>query len=164
MGNAAVPLPKNMPPDLAWLAGRNAVEVRAGARFQGDVDRLIGGIVELSELAQQTPGEPTDAVAASRRSVESHGSGVLASLPAPSDVSIRSLSVWCAATFQLRDIALVARGAVVGKPLTDTPRARSSQAFMERLRCVGYTMIKQRSSVEVPCQTHSNPLRRLLLS
>jgi len=44
VGNASVPLEKNLPPELARLAYRNAAEVRAGPDFQTHLKRLIDGL------------------------------------------------------------------------------------------------------------------------
>ena len=47
VGNASVPLEKNLPSELARLAYRNAAEVRAGPDLQIHLKRLISGLDRL---------------------------------------------------------------------------------------------------------------------
>jgi hypothetical protein len=47
VGNASVPSEKNLPPELAAIAYKNAAEVRAGSDLQNHLKRLIGGLDRL---------------------------------------------------------------------------------------------------------------------
>jgi hypothetical protein len=54
----AMPGQADLPPSLAPLAYRNAIEVDQGRDFRHHVDRLIRGIERLLQQAQPQPGSP----------------------------------------------------------------------------------------------------------
>jgi hypothetical protein len=61
VGGAAMPLPDQLPPDLADLAFRNAAEVRSGRDFHADISRLISGVERLLKTPPPLPAKPAHA-------------------------------------------------------------------------------------------------------
>jgi hypothetical protein len=60
VGRAAMPSERQLPPELADLAYRNAAEVRSGPDFHNHVDRLIRGIERLVRAREAAADRPQE--------------------------------------------------------------------------------------------------------
>ena len=85
-----MPVEAELPPSLAGLAFRNAIEVDQGRDFHHHLNRLISGIERV--LKKRTPGEPTpmsgsDTLAVIGPAVLRQGNGHALEVPQPDETT-----------------------------------------------------------------------------
>lgn len=92
VGQASMPLEKNLPPQLTRLAYRNATEVRAGPDLQTHLKRLISGLDRL--IVEKFEEEQQRSEAVRRAKEERIQKEVVAKRKADDDTSLDKEKLW----------------------------------------------------------------------